>query len=530
MIKTLLKKQLMEINVRMIRNGKTGRKNSVLTIVMMTVLYVVVFGLAGIFFWGIGSVLCGPLVQAGVGWLYLTLMFLLAVLFGVFGNVFTTYSSLYLAKDNEFLLSMPIKPGIILAVRIIGVWIWGILYESIVLLPTLLVYWIQAACSPERLLGGIGLILFGSLIVLSLSCIIGYIVAGISVRLKHKNLVIVLVSLAGMAVYYYVTVQASQLLQKFLQQAVFFGEKIRNTIPILSWPGRAGEGDLLSLLLIGAISLILFAAVYLLMSRSFLKISTTASPGFQSSHRKRTLKTGNQAAALLMKERRRFTSSAVYMLNTSLSSVFLTIGGIYLLAQKKQVMEILEELEALKSLFPMAACFALCGLGAMNDITAPSISIEGKNLWILQSLPVKPWDVLKAKLKLHLLVTWIPLLFCTVCFLMILQPGIGDGILILLLPALYVIFSAELGLAVNLKLPKLDWTNEIVPIKQGMSVLVTLIAGIPTLIGAGFAYYFLSTWISPGLFLMIFTFVMVAADAGLMLWLKTRGSRIFSRL
>ena len=45
-------------------------------------------------------------------------------------------------------------------------------------------------------------------------------------------------------------------------------------------------------------------------------------------------------------------------------------------------------------------------------MAAPSVSLEGKNLWLLQSLPVKPWQALRAKLTVQLLLTGIPALFC----------------------------------------------------------------------------------------------------------------------
>ena len=53
---------------------------------------------------------------------------------------------------------------------------------------------------------------------------------------------------------------------------------------------------------------------------------------------------------------------------------------------------------------------ALCMLASMNDMAAPSVSLEGKSLWLLQSLPVTPWQVLRAKLRLQLLLTAIPVL------------------------------------------------------------------------------------------------------------------------
>ena len=53
----------------------------------------------------------------------------------------------------------------------------------------------------------------------------------------------------------------------------------------------------------------------------------------------------------------------------------------------------------------------------MNLLTPPSVSLEGKTLWLLQSLPVTPWQALRAKLDLHLACTLppAPLPCCACC-------------------------------------------------------------------------------------------------------------------
>ena len=55
-----------------------------------------------------------------MGWLYFTLMGLVAIFLGAFGSVFNTYSSLYLAKDNDLLLSLPIPVRVIIASRLLS--------------------------------------------------------------------------------------------------------------------------------------------------------------------------------------------------------------------------------------------------------------------------------------------------------------------------------------------------------------------------------------------------------------------------
>ena len=54
-------------------------------------------------------------------------------------------------------------------------------------------------------------------------------------------------------------------------------------------------------------------------------------------------------------------------------------------------------------------------VAAMKLLTAPSVSREGMSLWLMQALPVEPWQALRAKLRMQVLLTVPPLLLCVVC-------------------------------------------------------------------------------------------------------------------
>ena len=54
------------------------------------------------------SWMLSPLVGLGMSWMYFLIMAAAAIALGLFGSVFNTYSSLYQAKDNDLLLSLPI--------------------------------------------------------------------------------------------------------------------------------------------------------------------------------------------------------------------------------------------------------------------------------------------------------------------------------------------------------------------------------------------------------------------------------------
>ena len=153
MLRILFKKQMSELNQSFFQDKKKGKRRSAVSTVALFLLYLSLFVcLGGIFFY-VGKVLCLPLVQAGIGWLYFAIMGMIALALGIFGSVFNTFASLYQAKDNDLLLSLPIPIYAILLVRISGVYVMGLLYGSIVMIPTLIVYVMIAG--PGAVLGGL---------------------------------------------------------------------------------------------------------------------------------------------------------------------------------------------------------------------------------------------------------------------------------------------------------------------------------------------------------------------------------------
>ena len=70
MLKTLVKKQLMEIFRSYFYNAKTNKKRSTAGIIAYILLFAaLMIGLGGMFT-GLSVSLCAPLTQAGMGWLY----------------------------------------------------------------------------------------------------------------------------------------------------------------------------------------------------------------------------------------------------------------------------------------------------------------------------------------------------------------------------------------------------------------------------------------------------------------------------
>ncbi|MBQ1285770.1 MAG: hypothetical protein IIY19_04940 [Lachnospiraceae bacterium] len=184
----------------------------------------------------------------------------------------------------------------------------------------------------------------------------------------------------------------------------------------------------------------------------------------------------------------------------------------------------------LYQVLPVAGAFAICLLASFCDIAAPAISVEGKGIWVLQTLPVDPYDVLKAKLFVHVSITGIPAVICAVVVGIVLQGNVFTYITIILCAAVFVIFSGSAMLALDLKRPMLDWTNEAQPIKQSINVVISMFGGM--ILAAIFAalYLLLGRFLGAEIYLLICTVLMAVFTVLIHKWFRTKGRVIFATL
>ena len=529
MTKALFKKQLMEVFSWLYKDRKTGKIRDVKGIAVYVLLYLFLFGFLGTAFYAVADMLCAPLLSVGMGWFYWCLTGLISIFLGVFGSVFNTYSSLYGAKDNDFLLSLPIPTSQIILVRLFGVYTMGLVYELIVMVPTMVVWFIKA---PFSIIGYICVILIPfilSFFVLVLSAILGWVVALIAGKLKHKNIITVFISLAFIAVYYYVYGKAYQMLQILLVNAQEVGNKFKTALYPLYQMGLAAEGNILSMLIFTAVIGLSVLIVYAVLSRSFLGLATSNKGSAKAKFKGQNQKVKSVGGALLQKEFRRFLGSSNYMLNCGLGILFMPLAAVMLVWKADVIREIISA-PFLQKYIPLVALAGIAVIATMNDITSPSVSLEGKNIWLVQSLPVSSKQVLTAKLKLHLLLTVIPAIPLIIVAEWLIKPNLVFAVLIPAVALLFILLMAVLGLAVNIKMPNLNWTSEIVPIKQSLSVTVALFGGWVIVGIFALGYYFTRNIFTVPVFMLLVGVILLATSLALLRWVFTKGTKIFGSL
>ena len=532
MLRILIKKQLFEVFKGYFYNQKKNKMRSKAGIVVFFIFFLLIMvGVLGGMFTVLALSLCGGMVKAGMGWLYFLILSGLAIVFGAFGSVFNTYSGLYLSKDNDLLLSMPIPVRTIIASRLANVYLLGTMYSATVLLPTLIVYWVKAGLTLPRVICGILLFVIVTAFVLILSCLLGWVVAKLSLKLKNKSYITVIISLAFIGLYYFVYFKANTLIRDIIMNAAVYGRKVKGASYALYLFGRIGEGSWPAALIYTAVTAVLFAVVWTALSRSFISIATASGAAARVKYVEKRARKRSAFGAFFGKELARFTSSANYMLNCGLGILMVPACGVLFLIKGREITGVINGVfDTRPDAGGVLLAMAFCLMSSMNDIAAPSVSLEGKSIWIPQSLPVEAKTVLRAKAAVQLLLTAVPMLIATVLAAVSVEASPAVRVFLVVLPMVYVVFSAFLGMFIGLKMPLLNWTNETTPIKQGGAVTITLFGGWGICFVLGLVYFLAGYRMGAVPYLALCTALLAAVSLLLMRWLDTRGARKFAGL
>ena len=100
----------------------------------------------------------------------------------------------------------------------------------------------------------------------------------------------------------------------------------------------------------------------------------------------------------------------------------------------------------------------------------------------------------------------------------------------MVLPLLFVLLSALFGLMLGVRNANLVWTNEIIPIKQSVSVMLALLSGWGYAAVFVLGVLFLGAFVSVPVFAAVFAVLTAALCILLYRWLRTRGAARFAAL
>ena len=121
---------------------------------------------------------------------------------------------------------------------------------------------IQAASAAAEFIGPVLLAVLISVLVLTLSCALGWVVAQISKKLKNRSFITVIISLLFLGAYYFIYFRAQSVITDIIANAAEYGDKIRGAAYPVYLFGNAGAGDPVSMLILTAVVAVLFALMW----------------------------------------------------------------------------------------------------------------------------------------------------------------------------------------------------------------------------------------------------------------------------
>ncbi len=512
------------------QSRKKNHKRGVGTILALTVLYLyvaaVILGVMGYLF----NSLVEPYYAAGLDWLYFSMAGLMALGFSVLGSVFTTQSQLYDAKDNELLLAMPIAPSRILLSRMIPLMALNLLFGALVLLPAIVVYAVYVGWSFAGILCQIVALFAIMLLAQAIACLFGWLLH-LLLRKMNKSVASILYLVVFLGLYFYIYSQASNLLQAMQTGSEVIAEKMHTWVWPLYAMGQGCLGSVWMLLAFVGICAAAFALVYAMLSATFLHSTTVRSSGGKKRRKLAFDRVHTPMEALIRKEGRKFLGCPVYLTNMGLGVILVAAMAVLGLVFRERIQMFLDFLDFSGAEAALIICAVLTYVGATILISTPSVSLEGKNIWILRSMPLRSADILRAKLYFH---CWVSVPVTALAGLVL---GIAycdtavEMVLTTIVPALVCVLGGVLGMAAGLKWARLDYISEAYPCKQSISVLVTMFGmmGLPLVLGLLYGFW-LNEFLRPAAFLAIVAVCIAAVCCGLFRLLLSWGVRKWESL
>lgn len=507
-------------------NPKRSRGKTILFVLLMLYVYGIFFVMFLNFF---GS-LADPMHGAGLDWLYFTLYGMTSLCIMFICSVFATKTQLYDATDNELLLSMPIPPKDILASRMAMLIVMNLLFGLMTGIPALVMWLRVTEMSAAGLTAFILLLLALPFFSLAVSSLIGWLIALTTDRARSKSLITVLISVVFLALYFLLVSQANVYIQKLVSEKAAVAASLGKSAPLFWFGNAISAPDILQLVWMLLILLVPFVLIYIVLSRTFISVATKNRGAAKVKYRARTMHATSVEKALLQREKKHLLSSSVYLLNAGLGILFLYAGGVFLLFERQKMLASLSATGISGDQLGVFAVLAAGLISAMVLFTAPSVSLEGKTIWIVKSLPLTPRQILHAKLQLHRRATLPAVLFlmivcaCTLDIPTAMKPGL------ILAPCCIVWLSSSVGLIAGLKHANLDWINETQVVKQGMAVLLAMLFSALLVILPFFVYSATSAAEHSAAFLYSYTALLAAGSYFADHWIDTKGAVLFEDL
>ena len=429
----------------------------------------------------------------------------------LFLTIFYSNEILFGSRDIEMLLSLPLKSSDIISSKFIFMYLLNFLIGFIFMLPGGIVWVLNGSLNVLHIILYFTSMIFVPLIPMCIAACMGMIVVVVSSYFKRKNVIALIFSFVMIGIIGYIAVSAMKSGNEDSIE-IMLSKQITGLYPIsglfvqhTNFPMYIGMG------LFIAFSTAVFYIFVKIVAMKYGLLNTLAKTTSRYSDNKKSYNRKSIFLALYEKEMGRFLSSYMAVLNAGLGVILLCVFSIFFLFNS---VEQIGESSGIENINEYLSNFAPLFIASMLSLSCPAasaISLEGKNIWILQSSPVKVKMILNSKIAVNLTLHLIGYMISIFAFMLKLDMNFIQVINLIIVPICYSIFITVIGISLNKKYPNYEWESEMMVVKQSMPVIVSGLIGIIALITPILLNWFLNLSITPVLQIISVTLLVISS-------------------
>ena len=391
---------------------------------------------------------------------------------GFLFGFFQAQGYLFQYKDFDLLGPLPISQKTIVAAKLSMMLVFVYLFAFIVALPTYGVWWFVSEASilqvfffvPMAMVAPIPLMLLGSLV--------SFMLRKLTQRWIHANVLQTIFS-----VMFIISFTAFNFLSNEILPSSWFS--ILEPFDVIGDWFVKGVADLniwFTFMFIGFHLVILFTFISF-MSGPLLKINQQRSNLMYKGQDKIPIRSQSVMHHLIQKEWKRFIGTSVYFINTGFGILMLTFLSFVSLFIPSTILEVRQTIIAM-GFEPLWLIVAIIGF-ALSTVYTPavSLSLEGKNINLLKSLPIQSWTMIQSKIYFNLVLTLPIIVVSTLIGTILFQIEIPTMILLMSMLIMFEILLSVFFMYLNLWFPRFDFHQEVEVVKQSLASLVAVFGG-----------------------------------------------------
>ncbi|MFS8354167.1 putative ABC transporter permease subunit [Bacillus nitratireducens] len=418
------------------------------------------------------------LVKLGISEIIPVYALVISSVLTLFFTIFKANGEIFAFKDYDLLMSLPIRVGTIITSRFLYLYLLNTVFSIIIMLPMGVVYGIHEKPSVSFYFMWFVSMFIASLIPTTIAAIFGAAITAIASKFKNTNKITTTLSFIVIITFGFFMLKsgnAQYSLNDMNGMGAIVSEQLTKVYPLANMFQKAIVNvDIVAFILFVGISVIWYYIFVKILSLKYKQINTGITTYHMlSNYEIHSMRKESVLAALYKKEMKRFFSSTVYVINSGMGVVMAL--AIVVVGPSQLI-----EYPGIETLLQKVAPFAIAAAISMTCTTCVSLSLEGKNVWIIKSLPIAPKMIYDSKILVNLSLSIPASIISAVLLIIGLKLDVWSSLLIVITPIAYSFFSAVWGIFINNRFGYYDWISETQIVKQSVGSFVGMFGGLIT--------------------------------------------------